>query len=137
MENSRFDWVFLNVSLFKNRYRCQVYVGFGIGYRYRYRFFKVISITSVSKTYRIIGNIPINRYRYGSISKNWYWFGKSPSVSVELYCNFLYHRQTDGNIRQLTGWQPCHRKYLKSSACVFPALSLCSAHAHCPSQSWI
>ena len=78
LENSRFDWVFLNVSLFKNRYRCQVYVGFGIGYRYQYRFFKVISITSVSKTYRIIGNIPINRYRYGSISKNRCRFGKSP-----------------------------------------------------------
>ena len=39
----------------------------GIGYQYRYRFFKVISVTSgsVLVTYRLIGNIPINRYRYG------------------------------------------------------------------------
>ena len=51
-------------------------------------------------------------------------------------CNFLIHRQTDWNIRQLTGWQPCHRKYLKSSPCVFPALYQCSAHAHCQSQGW-
>ena len=95
MEFDRYRLIGIGMETVPNRYR------FLDIDQYRYQLIGMLPILS-DPLHILIGNIAINRYRYGSISKTRYQFGKSPY----RYQLFGIGRALDPTIESLVKFSP-------------------------------